>query len=703
MQSFRLIHVPENEPFTIGRKSDNCLVIDNLMVSRYHAVLEPSSGNWSLRNLTKNSVTQLNGNDIECSEDSLAVINDGDVIQIGTNQLKVTFKKNNLSLLLMESADHEVAYSIALNDSWIKLQAEEVDIPTGISAKIQNNPKAAILQFKSKIFDSKKRSITNFVLPEGESIRFPSCQIGFTNGELICKNMPLGFDVKAYNLDVFAGKQKLVKDINFELRAGEILTIIGRSGQGKSSLLRLFQGKNHAGKNSNISIGSLDYRNSEIRKHIAFLEQDNELRQYLTVKETLLDCGRISMSKDDFQKNSIARVEKLCDLLGLTNRLNHYVKTLSGGEKRRVALAKELMGNPGLIILDEPLSGLDPYNSKILCTHLKQLSFLGHTIILTTHSYEALQIADKVLVLHQGEQCFFGTPEASFQFFKNRDPEKILSNLNDDTSLEWQKTFLHQDNPYQFLKTKDQPSRFFFPQKKCAPTFWYKILLSSRQWFRDTGKFLTLILQPLIIGLLFSQIFSELSNCWIITFAIVLCANWFALSLSIREIIQEKSILIGEFRKGSSIITTLTAKLLLSSIVAWIQIFVVYALMSIRTNSPLLSSSLALILLAATLPPVAVGLMVSSFAKNSGQANALLPLLIIPQVALAGALVPLDQMLPLGRILSTVIWSKYNQNSLFNLLLEHNDPIENILCATAIALGCYIVTVIHIHHSTKAK
>ena len=103
------------------------------------------------------------------------------------------------------------------------------------------------------------------------------------------------------------------------------------------------------------------------------------------------------------------------------------------------------------------------------------------------------------------------------------------------------------------------------------------------------------------------------------------------------------------------------------------------------------------------LPPVAVGLTVRALSKNAGQANAMLPLLIIPQVALAGALVPLDQMQPIGRALSTVIWSRYNQASLLNLLLERKDAIENTILALSITLCFYIVVAIKLNCSKKAK
>ena len=686
-----------SEPFTIGRKPDNSLVLDNPMVSRYHAVLEFEDKHWNLKNLTQNSVTQVNGSDVDT-----AVLEDGDTILIGPLQLRVTLKHGHLQLLLMESVERDLVQTKPLNSTWETLDSLHMDIPEGSCARLHSGK--AEISFKDKIVNTQGKSSRLIQLEEGKMIRLPGCTMSYAQGELTCKNLPLGFNVEVENLDVFAGKKQLLKGIDFKLPAGEILAIIGRSGQGKSTLLRLLQGKHKSGKDSFVSIGNLDYRNEEIRKHIAFLEQDPELRRDLTVKETLLDGARVGMSKLDFKRNAAGRLEKFSELFGLSARLDNSIRTLSGGECRRVALAKELMGNPGLIVLDEPLSGLDPYNSKILCTHLKQLAFLGHTIILTTHSYEALEIADKVLVLHQGQQAFYGSPKEAYRYFESDDPETILTNLNDDTASQW-KTILQEriTTPIRSTSALEALIPSYFPKTNLSPVFLYKISITAKQWFRDKGKFLTLLLQPLIIGFLFAQIFSNLTSLWIVAFAIILSANWLSLSLSIREIVQEKEILQAEFRKGVPVLPTLFAKAVLPTLFAFVQTLIVYLFVGYRTLNWPSPPQLLLVILLMVLPPIAVGLTVCALAKNAGQANAMLPLLIIPQVALAGALVPLDQMQTIGRALSTIIWSRYNQSSLLNLLLERKDSMENMILALTITLCFYIVVAIKLNWSKKAK
>jgi len=690
---FQIVTPDKSKPFKIGRKEDSDLLFTERFVSREHAVIEygPNAGTetWHIRSLTKNSFTLVN--DIQIEE---ADLHDGDVIGIGVKQLNVNLKGDELTLLLFDANDE--VEQVPLEDSPVSRKVGEED--TLREVVFRKTPEGTDIRFKKTAVDESGKRFKHISLKTGESTRYDQTEITASEGEVLLRKIHSGFDIHVRNLDVFAGSKQLLSGIDFDLPAGEILAIIGRSGQGKSSLLKLFEGTYRKGEASEVKIGGVDYRSKEIRKHIAILEQDPPLRRDLTVEETLLHGARISMDSQEYALSAHSRLEKFCELFGLSARKESRIKTLSGGEHRRVALATELMENPGLIILDEPLSGLDPFNSRILCSHLKQLAFLGHTIILTTHSYEALHIANKVLVIHAGEQSFYGTPQAAYHFFKTNSPETILSGLDQDSSSIWK-----QSGNVSRDTVESKYRHIYFSKHACKASFCYSLSLILKQWFRDRGKTLALLLQPFVIGFLFSQIFSKTSSLWTVSFAIILCANWFSLSLSIREIVQEREILRNDLRKGVRVFPYLCAKLLLPAVAAFLQTAIVYAFVAYRIpvspDYPLLAATLA----CTVIPAVAMGLLVSSLSRNSGQANAFLPLLIIPQVALAGALVPLDQMQRFGKAISTIVWSRYNQSSLLNLLLERPDEISNKVYALLLALIFCIITAIILHRSKKAK
>ena len=398
--------------------------------------------------------------------------------------------------------------------------------------------------------------------------------------------------------------------------------------------------------------------------------------------------------KDSFEEKAL----RICELFGLTVRKDNPVKTLSGGEMRRLALAQELIGAPGLIVLDEPLSGLDPYNANILCTHLKQLAFLGHTVILTTHSYEALNIANKVLVIHQGKQVFYGTREESVGFFNTKSAESILAGLNDDSFIRWASSKKSLE-----VSESQKKSKTYFADEKKSALLPYHISLILKHWCRDKGKMAALLIQPFILGFVFSQIFANNSSLWIVSFAIILCANWFALSLSIREIVQEKEILTNDLRKGMSIFPYLLAKTGIPSIAAFLQTLIIYGFISFKVTMHPSAMFLCLVFALTVIPAVSMGCLVSAFSKNPGQANAFLPLIIIPQVALAGALVPLDQMQAIGKALSYLIWSRYDQSALLDLLLERPYDSLNLIMAMTLSLIFCIITFVNLYYLRRAR
>lgn len=688
MLPFRIITPDPRIAFTIGRKSDCHLQFDNLMVSRNHAVIEYTEGKWTLKSLTQNSVTMVNGSVIDC-----AILKDEDTIHVGPHQLRVTLRNNKLTLLVIDHIYVDNAKSEPLTSEW-----SEIEIP-GFShgAKARITKGIAEIKPHSATVNESGKSIRSIKLHDGENLRFPTSTIEFKKDVLIAQETVSGFDVNVRNLQVNVGKKAILRGVNFDVSAGEILAVIGRSGQGKSTLLKLLQGLHKSSSGSLVKIGGVNYRKSEIRKRVAVLPQNPLLRMDLTVEENILDGAAISMNKADFKKDAKKRAEKFCELFGLSDRRKNLVNTLSGGELRRAALARELMGSPGLILLDEPLSGLDPYNSKILCAHLKELAFLGHTIILTTHSYEALQIANKVLVLHQGGEAFAGTVAGALAYFNADSPEAILSALSEEDLVRWAENPLNASN----LAT---PTHIrFFEKSKPRGTYFHTLSTIAKQWFRDKAKLTALLAQPLIIGFLLSQIFSKSSSLWTVSFALILCANWFALSLSIREIVAEKDILHDELRKGKHTLRYLAAKLTMPVLFAFAQTFIVYAFVCFRIAATASIPLLALVILSVAAPAVATGLFTSTLSKNAGQANAFLPLIIIPQIALAGALVPIDQMQTVARILSYAIWSRYNQSSLQNVLLHQEDNVLNQPLAFIIALSFYIVTVIVLYKSQKAK
>lgn len=700
---FQLIEISlddANAQFTIGRNRDSNLCLNSKYVSHRHGVITKTAQGFLYENLSETSGTECNGTPIEKK-----LLEDNDLLVIGMERLGVTIRKNSMSLILLNS-DSEAPLQI-FEGKWTLLgrhaPAKDAVIShpgcPAILSKVQKKNGNAEIVFERKARDAESNAFKKIVLKDSEKVSLPWCTFEMQNGQFFLRKSKPGFSVQVKNLTAYAGKKQLLRNINFSLPAGQILAVIGRSGQGKSSLLRLMLGTLRAGENSEVLLNGIPHRNPDIQKYTAFLAQDPELREDLTVSETLLMASKITLPKDTTEEERESRKKDLLELLALNRLTDSKISTLSGGEKRRAALAAELIGSPGLILLDEPLSGLDPVNVRTLCHHLRKLSILGYTIILTTHGYEALDIAHKVLVIHDGAEAFFGTPKEATLFFETESADKALWKLKDSSTDFWECSAFRK----RIAEEQEATTKTLFPKiQKPSPFKIYNTLL-VKQYFRDKGRILALCVQPLIIGFLFSQTFSAKSSLWVAAFALVLSANWFALSLSIRGIVQERKILRLELRKGAPAFSILSAKLLFVTIFSFIQTFVCYGFLAfvlpIAPNFPLL----ALSIFVSVLPAATLGFLVSSLSKNPGQANAMLPLLIIPQVALAGALVPIDQMRPIGRAASTFIASKFNLEALKALFLNENLTCSDIAFPLLLTFIFYIVALRTLHSLGKAK
>jgi phospholipid/cholesterol/gamma-HCH transport system ATP-binding protein len=226
------------------------------------------------------------------------------------------------------------------------------------------------------------------------------------------------------NLHKRFGPNKVLQGVNLDIYPGETLVIIGRSGCGKSVLLKhivglLIPDEGYV-KLKNKIINELNKQELyEIRKNFGFLFQGSALFDSMTVEENV--SLPLVESKNGFSKNEIKNIvtEKL-ELVGLKNTLDIKPAELSGGMKKRVALARALVTNPEYILYDEPTTGLDPIMSDSIDNLIKELSekIKVTTVVVTHDMYSVKNVAAKVAMMHEGRIHFYGTPE---EMLKSKD------------------------------------------------------------------------------------------------------------------------------------------------------------------------------------------------------------------------------------------------------------------------------------------
>ena len=224
-------------------------------------------------------------------------------------------------------------------------------------------------------------------------------------------------------------ENEILKDINLEIKKGEVVCIIGPSGSGKSTLLRcmnllevptsgniFYNGHNILDKETNVE---------QLRTKMSMVFQQFNLFNNKTVLGncTLAQIKVLKRSKDVAEKLALQNLE----MVGLKDRVNYKVSKISGGQKQRVAIARALCMNPEVILFDEPTSALDPEMVGEVLEVMKQLADSGITMIVVTHEMGfARDVASRVIFMDEGVIAEEGTPNEIFDSPKNPRTQEFL-------------------------------------------------------------------------------------------------------------------------------------------------------------------------------------------------------------------------------------------------------------------------------------
>lgn len=208
------------------------------------------------------------------------------------------------------------------------------------------------------------------------------------------------------DLSLSLGQKSIIRNMSFSIPKGKTTVILGPSGAGKSSILKIILGLWRPASGT-LFIGDTDLRGlkengmNRIRQRMAMIFQSNALFDSLTVEENVAYFLR---ERNHFPENEIsARVKNALEFVNLAGTEGLYPEELSGGMKKRVAIARAVVLNPEIILYDEPTTGLDPINSRKILELIAKLRNKGTTSVMVTHILDdALQVGDKFLIVSEG-------------------------------------------------------------------------------------------------------------------------------------------------------------------------------------------------------------------------------------------------------------------------------------------------------------
>jgi ABC-type multidrug transport system ATPase subunit len=429
----------------------------------------------------------------------------------------------------------------------------------------------------------------------GDRFRISGYIFEFTGRSVVRIQPELAGTVEARDLTVIAGGRKILDGVSVTIGAGEFIGVLGRSGQGKSTLLNALCGVNPA-TSGEVRIGGVPLADrAKLRElGIGYVPQDDIVHKELTVVQAVTYSARLRLRLPRLQ--IAALVERILAQLGLTAHAHKRVAQLSGGQRKRVSIAIELLAKPSVLFLDEPSSGLDPAAEVELMTLLQSLTLTKLTVICTTHVLHKAYLFDEMLFVEGGKLVFAGDSDNAREHFllgeasatstetsyEHAPLEAIYTLLQKHekagtrTAVQWEDDFRASRfarNAERLIPPLDVLAEDAAPREPKPKVGFFKTLatLARRQWSILHSEWLNLVFllaQPVLIGLLVGWVADETP---LRLFLCIVATMWFGCSNGAQQIVAELPIFRRERVCGQGMNAYVLSKLGFLSAISLVQ------------------------------------------------------------------------------------------------------------------------------------
>ena len=675
---------------TMGRANDNDIVLHSILASKYHArFVIDQAGNCCIYD-----TQSTNGIYVEDVRTNAANLMIGNVIRIkseGATEQNVTIlfgkegnstKWNSINLMMVNefTIGRDPSCGLTINNSGVsKLHATIRRTERGFLLYDNHTTNGTIVNGKSVN--------SEYVLKEKDIILIANSKLIFSGGMLnyIIYDNGMSLEAKDIVKTVHASKGNLniVNHINLEIQPGEFIAIIGGSGAGKSSLLNCISGYSKPTQGQVLINGEDLYDNYETFKHmIGYVPQMDIVYDDLTVQSMLEYSAKLRMPSDTTIAEQKEMVAKVIDMVELNGREKFLIKNLSGGQRKRVSIAVELLSDPNLFFLDEPSSGLDPGTEEKLMETLKRMSKMGKTIILITHNTMNIHLCDKIVFLGKGGNlCYYGEPEKAKEFFGVNNMVNIY-NMVTDNSEEWKQKFNAYSGRNQVEQELQNTGNNANPKIKRSGSVGRQTCILTQRYaslmLHDVKRLLMLILQAPLLGFLIylvssKNVFVRYDITKAILFSMSCCGFWIGILNSIQEVCKERNILKREYLSGLSLVSYIFSKFIVLGAVCMIQSALLVGSFAYLVGMPeegIFLSAVAEFFLTTFFTAyvaTAMGLFVSSLFKNADRAMTVAPILLMPQILFSGLAFKLSGMIEKISYIVTCRWAMEGYGSIADL------------------------------------
>lgn len=478
----------------------------------------------------------------------------------------------------------------------------------------------------------------------------------------------VSFSARHLTVTVDGGKD-ILKDVSFGVPEKSLIAVIGPSGSGKSTLLKALTGYRPANQGDVLYDNRNLYKQfAELRQRIGLVPQDDILHKELTVTRALRYAAKLRFPADTTEAERTARIHEVLAELKLDIHRDKKITSLSGGQRKRVSVALELLTKPSLIFLDEPTSGLDPGMDRDVMQLLRGLADDGRTVLVVTHSVAELAICDKLLVMAPGGSvAYFGPPAEALNFFGYTSWADVFSAFENYRDYDWAGRWRGSQHYQMYAADIDavavQPVHMPPPQqiRPPKPSGWAAQLWTLMRRYisviaSDKGFLLLMVLLPAVLGVVSVVIpaefglaepdppsrFNGKAGTIMLILAVGMC--FAAAANSVRELIKERVIYERERATGLSRSAYLLSKVIVLGVITALQGVIICGIgFSTRQlpeeglfMPPAAEICVSIIVLGFV--SMMFGLMISALVKTAEKTMPLLVMFAIVQVVFTGVL-----------------------------------------------------------------
>ncbi|MFF0886509.1 FHA domain-containing protein [Streptomyces sp. NPDC001046] len=669
--------------YHVGRDPLSDIVIDDDRVSWHHAVLRPEDGHWTIEDENSTNGTWADGSRVHARD-----VGPGSVIRFGNPadgpQVVLTGRPaaaperpSAVSMPAMTGTYRAPTTVRPLPSRTVRIgRAADNDLVIDdLVVSRRHAELRALPDGTYEITDLGSHNgtylngspVTTAPVGQGDIVGIGHsafCLVGDELQEYVDTG-EVSLDVQDLAVTVDRGRRTLLDHVSFPVGEKCLLAVVGPSGAGKSTLLNALTGQRPAGHGTVLYDGRDLYRDyAELRQRIGLVPQDDILHAQLTVRKALSYAAELRFPQDTAKAERRARVDEVIRELGLEQRADQPVHSLSGGQRKRVSVALELLTKPSLLFLDEPTSGLDPGMDRSVMHMLRGLADDGRTVIVVTHSVLSLDVCDRLLVLAPGGRiAYYGPPEDALPFFGFEHWPEAFEHFERDRERDWAGEYLAspwhgryvRDASAQPRQDRSGPVVIAPPPRPRSRAAQLGTLVRryASALAADRTFLIIMIALPFVMGAMARALAGgRLTVDTAMNALLILCvgAVLTGAANAVRELVKERVIYQRERAVGLSRSAYLMSKVVVLGVITVLQavVLTLVALLGVDINAPggegvlmppLVEITVAVALLAFT--AMMLGLLVSALVRKEEVTMPLLVLIAIVQVVFCGALLQL--------------------------------------------------------------